>query len=156
MTVKDGLSGNMFEIRAKFVVNTSGPWLDRMLSLLNGHRPSRKLVFSKAFNLLVRRQIVPDYAVGLYSRACINDRVCMRSEGGLCALANGHTLRIIHGGLRYLQYGDIRRVRRSIAERTAFMRIAPHLVHPPPMTSRSYSRRFVRPLGWHLMATAIK
>ncbi|MDP3921360.1 MAG: glycerol-3-phosphate dehydrogenase/oxidase [Candidatus Omnitrophota bacterium] len=38
--------------------------------------------------------------------------------------------RIIHGGLRYFQHGDLRRVRSSIKERSVWMRIAPHLVKP--------------------------
>ena len=82
IAAKDRLSGNMFEIRAKFVVNTSGPWLDRVLTCLNGHSPSRKLVLSKAFNLLVRPQIVPNYAVGVRSRPSRNDGAALCNDGG--------------------------------------------------------------------------
>ncbi len=64
--------------------------------------------------------------------------VAMIEKGDFGHATSSNTLRIIHGGLRYLQYGDIRRVRRSIAERTAFMRIAPHLVHPLPFLIPTY------------------
>jgi glycerol-3-phosphate dehydrogenase len=40
---------------------------------------------------------------------------------------------MVHGGIRYLQHGDVRRVRSSCAERTALLRIAPHLVKPLPI-----------------------
>lgn len=75
ITAKDDLSGDTFDIRARSVVNTSGPWLDHVLSLLYSHPPGRKLVLSKAFNLLVKPQIIPDYAVGVRSRRSLNNGV---------------------------------------------------------------------------------
>jgi glycerol-3-phosphate dehydrogenase len=51
---------------------------------------------------------------------------------------SSNSLRVIHGGLRYLQHGDILRVRRSIRERAAFMRIAPHLIYPLPILIPTY------------------
>jgi glycerol-3-phosphate dehydrogenase len=48
------------------------------------------------------------------------------------------TLRIVHGGLRYLQHLDIRRMRESIRERTTLMGIAPHLVHRLPFLIPTY------------------
>jgi len=41
-------------------------------------------------------------------------------------------LKTIHGGLRYLQSADFRRMRESICERRAFARIAPRFVSPLP------------------------
>ena len=41
-----------------------------------------------------------------------------------------YSSRLIHGGLRYLEYGDFALVRESLAERTRLLRLAPHLVHP--------------------------
>jgi glycerol-3-phosphate dehydrogenase len=43
-----------------------------------------------------------------------------------------NSLRIIHGGLRYLQDGNLSRIRAAARERTTWMRIAPHLIHPLP------------------------
>ena len=43
-----------------------------------------------------------------------------------------------HGGLRYLQHADFRRMRESITERRTLMQIAPHLVHPLPVLLPTY------------------
>jgi glycerol-3-phosphate dehydrogenase len=50
-------------------------------------------------------------------------------------LASGATAwstRLIHGGLRYLEYGEIGLVRESLAERNRLVRLAAHLVRPLP------------------------
>lgn len=47
--------------------------------------------------------------------------------------ASSNSLKIIHGGFRYLQHADLKRMRESIRERKILMRIAPHLVHPLPI-----------------------
>src|SRR6266849_5866494 len=63
-----------------------------------------------------------------------------------CARAGKHTLlveqndfasgvtsrstRIVHGGLRYLEHGEIGLVRESLREREKLLRERPHLVHP--------------------------
>jgi glycerol-3-phosphate dehydrogenase len=41
-----------------------------------------------------------------------------------------NSLKIIHGGLRYLQDGNLSRIRTMARERTTWMKIAPHLIHP--------------------------
>jgi glycerol-3-phosphate dehydrogenase len=38
--------------------------------------------------------------------------------------------RLVHGGLRYLEYGELALVRESLAERNRLLRLAPHLVCP--------------------------
>ncbi|TCJ18452.1 glycerol-3-phosphate dehydrogenase/oxidase [Rubrobacter taiwanensis] len=40
--------------------------------------------------------------------------------------------RLIHGGLRYLEYFEVSLVRESLKEREILLRVAPHLVHPLP------------------------
>jgi glycerol-3-phosphate dehydrogenase len=64
--VKDVLTENSFHIRAKSVVNTSGPWVNRLLGFLTGY-PTYRVVFAKAINLITR-QLVPSYAVGIISK----------------------------------------------------------------------------------------
>ncbi len=57
--------------------------------------------------------------------------------------ASFNHLRTVHGGLRSLQTGDLRKFRLSIRERRTFARIAPHLVEPLAFllpTSRSLTR----------------
>lgn len=54
-----------------------------------------------------------------------------RDDFGAATSAN--SLRIVHGGLRYLARGDLPRMRASIEERSALLRIAPGLVVPLPV-----------------------
>lgn len=51
-----------------------------------------------------------------------------RDDFGAATSAN--SLRIVHGGLRYLARGDFSRMRESIRERSTLLRIAPGLVEP--------------------------
>jgi len=51
---------------------------------------------------------------------------------------SAHSLRVLHGGIRYLQHLDIARLRESCAERGAFLRIAPHLTRPMPFALPTY------------------
>jgi glycerol-3-phosphate dehydrogenase len=44
--------------------------------------------------------------------------------------ATAHSSRLIHGGLRYLEYGEFDLVRESLAERTRLLRLAPQFVQP--------------------------
>lgn len=41
-----------------------------------------------------------------------------------------NSLKLIHGGLRYLQHGDLARLRQSAREQRIWLTIAPHLVRP--------------------------
>jgi len=43
---------------------------------------------------------------------------------------SANSLKTIHGGLRYLQDGNLKLMRTLINERKAWLRIAPHLIHP--------------------------
>jgi glycerol-3-phosphate dehydrogenase len=63
-----------------------------------------------------------------------------RSDYGAGATAN--CLKIVHGGLRYLQHLDFRRVRASAAERSVWLRSAPHLVEPLPVLMPTFRGRF--------------
>src|SRR5918997_1646481 len=49
------------------------------------------------------------------------------------AATSANSLRIVHGGLRYLARGDFLRMRESIRERSTLLRIAPGLVEPLPV-----------------------
>ena len=44
--------------------------------------------------------------------------------------ASSRSSRLIHGGLRYLEYGDFQLVRESLDERRRLLRLAPHFVKP--------------------------
>src|SRR5262245_1195285 len=52
---------------------------------------------------------------------------------GIADIAAGATAassRLIHGGLRYLEYGELDLVRESLDERTRLLRLAPQFVRP--------------------------
>ena len=64
-TVRDNLSGDKFEIRAKITVNSSGPWLNHLLSGIDNNSTINGLGNSKAFNILINRDLTNGYALGL-------------------------------------------------------------------------------------------
>jgi glycerol-3-phosphate dehydrogenase len=58
--VRDRLSGDLFEIRSRFVVNAAGPWS----GFIPGGPPA-KFSLAKAINVVARRQVFEKYAIGL-------------------------------------------------------------------------------------------
>src|SRR5450755_1931129 len=64
--------------------------------------------------------------------------VALIDQSDFGAGASAECFKMVHGGIRYLQHGDIRRLRASCAERTALLRIAPHLVKPLPIAIPTY------------------
>ncbi|WP_041864975.1 glycerol-3-phosphate dehydrogenase [Sphingomonas sp. MM-1] len=59
-------------------------------------------------------------------------------QDDLAAHTSSASTKLIHGGLRYLEYLEFRLVRESLIEREKLLRIAPHIIHP---------LRFVMPMG---------
>jgi glycerol-3-phosphate dehydrogenase len=64
--------------------------------------------------------------------------VALVDKGDFANATSNNHFRMVHGGIRYLQHGDIYRVRESSYERSALLRIAPHLVHPLPIVIPTY------------------
>lgn len=56
--------------------------------------------------------------------------VALVEKADFGAATSANSLKTIHGGLRYLQHADFKRMRESIRERKALLKIAPHLIHP--------------------------
>ena len=52
--------------------------------------------------------------------------------------ASANSFKMVHGGIRYLQHADLVRLRESSFERSAFLRVAPHLVQPLPIAIPTY------------------
>ncbi|MBM0108001.1 FAD-dependent oxidoreductase [Steroidobacter sp. S1-65] len=52
--------------------------------------------------------------------------------------ASAECFKMVHGGIRYLQHADLPRLRGSCHERSALLRIAPHLVSPLPIAIPTY------------------
>ena len=81
---------------------------------------------------------------GIYG-ACVAWEASLRGlnvglveKNDFAGATSANSLKIIHGGLRYLQHLDIKRLRESTGERTILMNIAPHLVHPLPVIIPTY------------------
>ncbi len=84
--------------------------------------------------------------------------VAMVDASDIASGATAWSTRLIHGGLRYLEYGEIGLVRESLAERNRLVRLAPHLVKPLEFVL-PVERRFggmwaaaARLLGWESLA----
>jgi glycerol-3-phosphate dehydrogenase len=55
--------------------------------------------------------------------------VALIERGDFGSATSQNSLKIVHGGLRYLQDGNLSRIRTMARERTTWMKIAPQLVH---------------------------
>jgi glycerol-3-phosphate dehydrogenase len=101
-------------------------------------------LFDQEFDLLV-------IGAGIYGAAVTWDavlrglRVALIDKGDFGGATSANSLKIVHGGLRYLQQLDIKRMRESIRERTTAMFIAPHLVHPLPCVMPTYGHMMKGP-----------
>jgi len=68
--------------------------------------------------------------IAAYDAAQRGLAVALIERGDFGAATSFNHSKIVHGGLRYLQGGDLGRMRRSVLERRALATIAPHLVIP--------------------------
>ena len=97
---------------------------------------------------------------GIYGAAVAREAVtrglsvALVEQGDFSAATSANSHKIIHGGLRYLQHADFKRMRESIRERSTLLRIAPHLVHPMPFLlptlRRSLTGKMIMWAGLHL------
>src|SRR6266540_5036758 len=69
-------------------------------------------------------------AVAAWDAALRGVSVGLIERGDFGSGTSQNSLKIIHGGLRYLQDGNLSRIRTMVRERTTWMKIAPHLIHP--------------------------
>ncbi len=59
-------------------------------------------------------------------------KVALFEKGDYASGTSSKSSKLIHGGLRYLEHGEIRLVFESVSERRVQARVAPHLVRPLP------------------------
>jgi glycerol-3-phosphate dehydrogenase len=59
-------------------------------------------------------------------------RVCLFERGDYACGTSSKSSKMIHGGLRYLEHGELGLVFESVSERLVQTRVAPHLVRPLP------------------------
>lgn len=57
-------------------------------------------------------------------------KVFLCEQNDLASGTSSHSTKLIHGGLRYLEYYDFKLVRAALQERENLLRIAPHLIYP--------------------------
>jgi glycerol-3-phosphate dehydrogenase len=73
---------------------------------------------------------------GIYGACVARDaaqrglKVALIERGDFGGATSHNSLKLIHGGLRYLQHGDLTRIRQSAREQRIWLSIAPHLVRP--------------------------
>jgi glycerol-3-phosphate dehydrogenase len=56
--------------------------------------------------------------------------VVLCEKGDLAEATSSHSSKLVHGGLRYLEYYEFRLVREALVEREVLLRSAPHVVWP--------------------------
>ncbi|MEI7880739.1 MAG: glycerol-3-phosphate dehydrogenase/oxidase [bacterium] len=64
--------------------------------------------------------------------------VALVEKSDFCSATSANSLKILHGGIRYLQQANLPRVRQSVIERRTMLQIAPHLVEPLPCAMPTY------------------
>lgn len=57
-------------------------------------------------------------------------RVLLCEKGDLASATSSSSTKLIHGGLRYLEYYDFKLVRSALKERRLLMKLAPHIIWP--------------------------
>lgn len=66
--------------------------------------------------------------------------VILVDNADIASGATAYSSRLIHGGLRYLEYAELSLVRESLAERTRLLKLAPQFVEPLELFIPSQSR----------------
>ena len=77
-------------------------------------------------------------------------RTILFEKGDVAGATSGHTSRLVHGGIRYLENLHLGLVREALAERALLLGLAPHLVWPLPFLL-PYYKKSPRP-RWYLSA----
>lgn len=97
----------------------------------------RKELADRKFDILV-------IGAGMFG-ACIAWSAALRGysvavidKGDFANATSSNHYKFIHGGIRYLQHLDLIRLRESSRERSALIRIAPHLAYPMPVVFPTY------------------
>src|SRR5207249_276209 len=66
-------------------------------------------------------------------------RTLLIEEGDFGHSTSSRSTKLIHGGVRYLQQGNIKLVREALRERSLLLQNAAHLVHPISFVIPNYS-----------------
>ena len=81
-------------------------------------------------------------------------KVALVEQDDIAAGTSSRSSRLIHGGLRYLQQGEVGLVREALAERARLLLLAPHLVRMEAFLFPIYGPRFVKRAFYEIGLTA--
>jgi glycerol-3-phosphate dehydrogenase len=93
-------------------------------------------------------------AVAAWDAALRGLRVALVERADLGSGASANSLKLLHGGLRYVRRFELRAAREAIRERRAWLRIAPHLVAPVPVLVPAYLRSIQNRLALRALLAA--
>ncbi len=80
-------------------------------------------------------------------------RVALIDKGDFASGTSSASSKLVHGGLRYLEYGHLSLVHEALIERGRLLHNAPHLVQPLPFVLPFYEGQRLRPWQWRLGLT---
>src|SRR5947209_18943019 len=80
-------------------------------------------------------------------------RVALIDKGDFAGGTSSLSSKLVHGGLRYLEHGDIPLVYEALHERSLLLRNAPHLVRPLRFVLPFYRGARVPPWKWRVGLT---
>lgn len=69
-------------------------------------------------------------AAALLMMLVVEDYRFLCEQSDLASATSSRSTKMIHGGLRYLEYYEFRLVREALSERDVLLQIAPHIVQP--------------------------
>jgi glycerol-3-phosphate dehydrogenase len=94
-------------------------------------------------------------AAAAYDAAQRGLSVCLLDRGDFGGATSANSLKVIHGGFRYLQSMNLPRVREAVRERRAFLCMAPHLIAPLPCLVAARDREPMRSRPAFFMAALL-
>jgi glycerol-3-phosphate dehydrogenase len=110
---------------------------------------SLEALAGQAFDLLVVGGGITGAGVAL-DAATRGLRVAVLDKGDFGSGTSSISSKLVHGGLRYLEHGDLRLVYEALRERARLLRNAPHLVWPLPFVLPFRAGDRVPPWKWRL------
>jgi glycerol-3-phosphate dehydrogenase len=81
-------------------------------------------------------------------------KVALIEQDDIASGTSSRSSRLIHGGLRYLQQGEVGLVREALGERARLLRLAPHLVRMETFLFPIYGPRLVKRAFYEIGLTA--
>ena len=109
-------------------------WLQSLLEIQSESRDSKEFLEN------IKGDLFPDEVYVFTPKGKIMALPRGATAVDFGAGTSSRSSKLIHGGVRYLQQGDIGLVREAASERTRIRRIAPHLAAPLLMVMPTYGR----------------